>query len=301
MSRSYVETFFRHKYLLLLPIVLGLVVGTALAFQAPRKYVSNASFWADTRVPEESTMGTTGGQSWPSSGQAALLQQYLNTRSFMSSVLQVSPLAEEFRAADAISAERLLATVAGEVAVSTPGPQLVIVTVTTTDPEEAKGVASAVLTQFEEAQIAQTVTRAKARVEYDRQQMQSARRALDRSENDQTRDQYAAAVAAYEASAAAVNSAGSSGIQVIDKPDLALPQARRTTIMFGAVGGMLAGFTLSILALILLMTKDRSVRGESDAQDALGLDVVGSIPHVKRMPAPDRTGARVDPLVGLGS
>lgn len=299
MSRTYVEAFFRHKYLLILPIVLGLVVGTTLAFLAPRKYVSNASFWADTRVPLESTMGTTGGQSWPSSGQAALLQQFLNTRSFMRSVVEVSPLADEYLAADTLTADRLMTTVAGEIAVSTPGPQLVIVTVTRTDPEEAKGLASAVLTQFEEAQIAQTVTRAKAQVEYDRQQLASARRALDRSDNDQTREQYAAALAAFEASTAAVAGAESSGIQVVDKPDLALPQARLTTIVFGAAGGMLAGLTLSVLALILLMTRDRSVRGEADAHDALGLEVVGSIPQVKRMSQPTRAGSRVDLLVGL--
>lgn len=301
MSRSYVETFFRHKYLLILPIVLGLAVGTALAFRAPRKYVANASFWADTRVPEESTMGTTGGQSWPSSGQAALLQQYLNTRSFVSSVVAVSPLAEQFRAADALSADSLLTTVAGEVAVSTPGPQLVVLTVTTTDPEEAMGVAAAVIKQFEEAQIAQTVTRAKALAEYDRQQVEAARKALDRSANSQTREHYATAMTAYEASTAAVTSAASSGIQIVDQPDRALPQARRMTLMFGAVGGMLAGFTLSVLALILLMTRDRSVRGEADAETLLGLEVIGSIPQVKRMPAPDRTGARIDPLVRLGS
>lgn len=303
MSRSYVEALFRHKYLLILPIVLGLAVGTALAFRAPRKYVANASFWADTRVPEESTMGTTGGQSWPSSGQAALLQQYLNTRSFMSSVVGTSPLAEEFRASDTLSADRLLTTVAGEVAVSTPGPQLVVLTVTTTSPEEAMGVATAVLKQFEEVQIAQTVTRAKALAAYNHQQVESARRALDRSANNRTREQYAMARAAYEASTAAVTSAASAGVQIVDKPDLALPQARRTTLMFGAVGGMLAGFTLSVLALILLMARDRSVRGEAEAESLLGLEVIGTIPHVKHIPTPEltRTGARIDPLVKIGS
>lgn len=301
MSRSYLEAFFRHRLLLILPIALGLVTGAVLAFQAPRKYATNASFWADTRVPAESTMGTTGGQSWPSSGQAALLQQYLNTRSFMSSVVAISPLAENFRASDTISADHLLAKVAGDVAVSTPGPQLVVLTVTTTSPEESKGVAAAVLKQFEEVQIAQTVTRAKAMAEYNRQQVDSARRALDRSANDRTREQYAAARAAYEASTAAVTSAAAAGIQVIDKPDLALPQARLKTLVFGAAGGMLAGFTLSVLALLLLMTRDRSVRGEADAQTLLGLTVIGTIPQVKRMPAADRKEARVDPLVKLGS
>ena len=59
MNRSYLEAFFRHKFLFCLPIVLGLVVGSALAMRVEREYVANASFWADTPVPEVSTNGTT--------------------------------------------------------------------------------------------------------------------------------------------------------------------------------------------------------------------------------------------------
>lgn len=287
MSRSYVEAFFRHKYLLCLPIALGLFVGAILALQVEREYVASTTFWADTPVPQESTNGTTGGPSPPSAGESTLLTQMLATRAFMRSVVETSPLAEEFNAlqnggeAEKVAADYMLGAVGGTIAVGVSGPQLVSVTVTRTDPEEATGLADAVLAQFERAKIDLAVNRAKAELNYNRRVLEAAQRDAADSNDRNVDERLSDAQGAFNEASVGLIAAESTGLQIVDHPDLALPQARMKTVAFGGIGGMMAGFTLSLMALILIMTRDRSLRNERDAAASLGLDVVGSVPQVK--------------------
>ncbi len=280
MNRSYVEAFFRHKFLLCLPIALGLVVGSALAFRVEREYLANASFWADAPVTEASTNGTTGGASPPAAGESTLLMQMLATRAFMRSVVQASPLAEDYAAAAPVEADQMLGTVASTIAVTVSGPQLVGVTVTRTDPVEATGLAQAVLSEFEQAKIDLSVNRAKSALNYQRRVLEAAEDAAENSNDRETTQRLADARAAFDTANVAVVNAESSGLQIVDHPDLALPQARMKTIAFGGIGGMMAGLTVSLMALILTMARDRSIRNER-AATALGFDVIGSVPNVK--------------------
>lgn len=283
MGRSYLEALFRYKYLLMIPIVLGFVAGTVVAFQAPRKYLVGATIWADTAVPYETTVGTTGGQSPPSAGQATLLTQLLGTRSFLASVIQVTPMADDYRAASPVDRTYQLYELSGSVQVGTPGPQLLSVSVIREDPDEAISLTEAVLTQFEQYRMDEAVQRAKAVQAYQLRQLETAQEGLDNSEGSRAAESaYADALSAYEQSSLDVQMAQTSGMRLVDPPDLALPQARRKTLMLGAVGGAIAGLTVSLLALILQMARDKSVRGEREAADVLGLEVVGSIPSVGR-------------------
>lgn len=282
VSRTYFEAIFRNKYLLLLPILLGLVVGASLALRVEREYVSGASFWADTAVPEESTTGTTGGQAPPAAGQSALLTQLLATRSFLRSVVESSPLAGEYRQLDPLAADLLLGQVAASVAVGSTGPQLVSVTVTRNDPDEARGLTQAVLDQFERERIDFAVDRAQAQLNFSQQVLEAAQGAALEGDDRDTAQRLADAQTAYDASNLALLSAQANGLQVIDQPDLAYPQGRKKTVIVGGVGGMLAGATVALAALILLMARDRSLRSEEEVATALGLETIGSIPDVKR-------------------
>jgi uncharacterized protein involved in exopolysaccharide biosynthesis len=279
MARSYLETFFRHKYLLMLPVVLGFVVGAFFAFQVPRSYVAGASIWADTNVPDPTTVGTTGGQTPPSAGQAALLTQLLATRSFMQSVVETSPLAQEFGQMDQLQADQLIGEVASTISVATPGPQLMTVSTKRKDPAEAIGLASAVVTQFEQAQGQELTNRAKAQVQYDKKRLEAAQQALrDAPRSDAIQSLYAEAAKAYSASTLNLAALQTSGVRVLDEPTGAYPQARRKVLLFGAAGGLLAGLTVALLGLILLMARDRAVRGEDDLE-SLGLELGGTLPR----------------------
>lgn len=309
MSRSYLEAFFRHKYLLCLPIALGLVLGAAMAYRVEREYVAAASFWADTPVPQESTNGTTGGPAPPSAGEATLLTQMLATRAFMRSVLEVSPLAEGFNhlmsggEAEKVAADQMLGSVGSTILVAASGPQLVNITVTRTDPAEATGLADAVLDQFERAKIELAVNRAKQEVNYNRRVLEAAQNSAQGSEDTSDEDRLADAEGAFNEASVNLIAAQSTGLQIVDHPDLAMPQARMKTIAFGGIGGMMAGFTLSLMTLILLMARDRSLRNERDAARALGLDVVGSVPNVKwkRRMRLGQSRSEAQQPVGVGS
>jgi uncharacterized protein involved in exopolysaccharide biosynthesis len=281
LGRTYLETFLRHKLILILPVLVCLVVGTALAFRAPREYVAGASLWADTRVPEISTVGTTGGQSPPSAGQATLLMQLLGTRTFTEAVAQVSPLADDYNRADPISAASILAGIRGSATVLTPGPQLMTLSVMSHDPDEAIGIARAIVEQYNLALVDQATTRAEAQVDYNRTQLEVAQNALEESDTESTQAAYAEAAAALNASTADLSIAASTGLRVVDEPDIAFPQARKKGIIFGAAGGFMAGAALALVALVFLMARDRSLRGEDDVA-AAGLDIGGSIPAFGR-------------------
>lgn len=302
MSRSFLEGFFRHRYLLTLPVILGFLAGSYVSLQAPREYMATSSFWADSRIQDDSTIGTTGGQSPPSAGQVALLTQLLTTRQFMSQVVDASPLSDEYRSADPVSADRLLGAVASTIIVGAPGPQLITISVTRNDPWEATELAGTVVATYEHSKIEQTVYRAKARAEFDRRAMDAAERVADETGTRAAQEQFTDAVAAFEASSAAVTNAEAAGLQVVDTPDVAYPQARMKTIIMGAAGGLLAGATLSLFLLILLVARDRSVRKEDDVETLLDLPVVGSVPQVRGLSRRNRgTQAHPSRPVGAGS
>lgn len=311
--RGYLETFFRHPVLLTLPVVIGLLAGGAFALSVPREYVASATIWTDTPVPDAPTIATTGGSSPPSAGQAALMSQLLATRSFMESVAMNSPVAEDLAGLSPVEADWLLGSLAGSISVSTPGPQVMSIAVRMDDPTEVTGVASAVLEQFDRFQRDKAGARAELQAEFDQRQLEDAGKALQQAEADladyleanPTSDRsgdpaagsliaaaalaqqlYADASAAYALSSAALTDAQTPALEVIDEPTAAYPQSRMKGVLIGAAGGALAGLTLSVLALLVLMARDRSLRDERDARESLGVELVVEIPRLKSSERP---------------
>ena len=250
VGRSYIETFFRHRVLLMLPLVLGFLVGTVFAFIQPREFKAISSVWIDTPVPAGSSVGS-GGNTPPSTGQSVLLTQYLATRTFLTAVAENSPVSEKFKQAGPDEADAILAKLAKSVSVSTPGPQLMTVSVTTKSASEATGTAEALLAQFERFQITDMHRQTQSQADYDKSQLDSAAAALKEAEHklDKVRGSssgrakdpaaaaavaavelaqkaYADAATAYGKSSRALAASESTGLRVLDKPDRAWPQAR---------------------------------------------------------------------------
>lgn len=297
VEKSYLRVFRRHRALLALPVLLGLLVGFLFAFTRPTEYVAAASVWADTRVPEETTIGTNGGTAPPSAGQAALLSQLLSTKAFQRSVAENSPLAEDLLAADQVAADALLSEMSQSIAVNAPGPQLLSISVTGDNPDLVVPLAQAVLEQYERAQLQHLRNRAQAQVDYDQARVDRAANELAKAEREagankparaQTmseqnpvilaQEQYQEAQAALANSESALASAETTGVEVVDPPEFAYPVSNAKVAMLGVVGGAMAGATFSLLALIGLTARDRSFRDEADAADHLDLAVIGTIP-----------------------
>ena len=325
VGRSYVEMLFRHRILLALPLV-GFLAGAVFAFVQPREYMAISSVWVDASVPAGSSVGS-GGSTPPSTDQSVLLTQYLSTRTFLTAVAGNSPVSEKLKQAGPDEADEILADLAKSVSVSTPGPRLMTVSVTTKSAGEATQTAKALLAQFEGFQAADMHRQVQAQADYDKTQLDGAAAALADAQGqlDQVRasssgranDPAAAAAAAaveraqkayadaattYGKSSRAAAAGETTGLRVLDEPNRAWPQARRKTLVIGAAGGTFAGATLTLLALLVLMGRDKTVRDEQDAARALSLDVVGAVP-LARLEVPEAfTWAEPeDPAPGPGT
>lgn len=281
MSRSVLEAVFRHKILLGLPVVVCFLLAAAGGSQMGRDYTAAASFWADTPAPDESTNGTTGtngGGAPPSAGESTWLMQLMQTRAFMRDVVLASPLAEDYNEADPLGADQILGAAAASVAVAATGPQLVTITVHRPDEAEALGLANSVLEQFDKTKVDQAVARAKENVDFNKRALDAAKAAAKSSDDTTTERRLAESQEAFDNSVVSLAAAESTGLTVVDTPDNAHPSSRMQSLIMAAAGGMLAGMTLSIILLLMILSRDTSVRNEKDAATALGLPVVGSVP-----------------------
>jgi uncharacterized protein involved in exopolysaccharide biosynthesis len=72
------------------------------------------------------------------------------------------------------------------------------------------------------------------------------------------------------------------GLRVIDSPITPQrPVSRTASLLAAGAGGLLAGVLLSLLALTALTAADRSLRYPGEVEAALGLQLVGAVPHVE--------------------
>jgi uncharacterized protein involved in exopolysaccharide biosynthesis len=327
VKRSYVETFFRHRLLLIAPVLIAFVLAAAYGLQQPRSYVAAATLWTDRRIPADSTIGTSAGSDTPSAGQQALLTSLLASRTFMLKVAKDSPLADQLNGPQ-LDVDLALARAAATVSVATPGPQVMAVAVKQPTPELATGVAAAVIRQFMQEEEHRIRARASAQITYDRQQLATADKAVRAAEaalaayaqshpgvgpgrqSDSAestlvgalalaQQNYSEAAKAYNASTAAYTQANNAALEVLDRPDQAFPQARKKVVIFSAAGGLIAGLSISILALLLLVMRDRAVRDEDDLQQALGLRAVGTIDEFSKRRRLAFAGKHTDLTAGI--
>src|SRR3954453_6707040 len=80
----YIETFFRHKLLLCMPIVLTLLVSIGYVATQPSKYTSGMTVWFATQLPGPSSIDNNNFSALAPAAQAqTLLGQLLQTRDFL--------------------------------------------------------------------------------------------------------------------------------------------------------------------------------------------------------------------------
>lgn len=145
MKQHAAETLFRHKLLVLLPLLVILPISIAAALRPPaEKWQSFAVVWVDPNraLGGDERLGYT-----PAINQAQLLNDFLHTRTFALAVLQQTRLASDLSnaAQELEGIHRLWQSVA-----AWPNSNnFVTITASTDDPQLSYEMASAVVVQFE--------------------------------------------------------------------------------------------------------------------------------------------------------
>jgi uncharacterized protein involved in exopolysaccharide biosynthesis len=160
----YLETFYRHRFLLLIPVVLTTAVSLVFVLSQPRIYESTAQLWFDSSSASIN-LGS------PADQGAAQFKEILKTRSFCTKVGSSSPLASDVAAKLKASPDlitRILHKFQGGLASSDPaaldaalydtinknttvtvtGPEIVSITFDYSDPVIAAKTAQAIVDEF---------------------------------------------------------------------------------------------------------------------------------------------------------
>src|SRR5712671_1744995 len=111
--RRYVQAFFRHPFLLTMPIMIAVVLSLGSQVRHPRSFVANASMWCDLPVPNQSSI-FSGTSELPSASQSVVLTELLQTREFLFKVGQNGPWASYLAAHPGPDGDSLLFQLGGD-------------------------------------------------------------------------------------------------------------------------------------------------------------------------------------------
>lgn len=324
--RSYPDVFRRHRVLGTLPIILALLI-SGYFIARPKPYTTVATMWVDAPVPAASTVLVPDPSGWVSSNASNVLTEALTSDSFLSTV------AAEMHIRPAPGPVALQA-LGKKVVAGAPGPQLVTITVTDASSSEAISLANAVGDQFSRFVATALAARQQSAVVYDRTALDSAASAVSAASNalasynqshagaatnpaDPTevqlarnlsaaQGQYSASKQAYDEALQAANQSVTTAIKdsnvsgvprVLDRATSATRGSRKKVLIYGGLGGLLGGLTVSGLVLALLMSADKSIRNEDDLEGFAGLQVAGAVEEVGGRRSP---GVRRRRGVGAG-
>lgn len=186
----YLEIFYRHRLLLIAPVILALVASVGFALTRPRTYEATAQLWFD---PVTSTQAAqANGYISPADQATAELKELLKTRSFSAGVGHRGPLAASMLAgasrspdllttvlnvirgvptlspsSDAQVLDDVLAdTVNRNTTVVSNGPEIIAINYDYTNPQVAAGTAQALVAQFSDELLGIRRSQAQASVDF---------------------------------------------------------------------------------------------------------------------------------------
>jgi len=335
------ETFYRHPFLVLGPLVFSVVLSGFLILLEPRQYEAVAVLKAARTTLEDSQTRQS-----PSDVIADLMLADLGTRSFPLTVAEKSGLlAADLpqpgiygvierivpHAPDSQSEheEHAIKAIHAAIKVDAIGPDTIHVTVVTTDPSLAAGIANAMMHQFVETEVGTRRLKAQNKVALFKDMVNQQETALTIAEKN-LRDYVAAnpgqrtaedttlrrlqremdlAKSSIERTLPLLNEAqlrsaeidrpDQSGFTVIDEATVPYrPMGRLKTIGLGLGAGAVLGLVISALVLFVFTVADSSVRREEELERLLGAKPAGVVPAVKATPrVVSRNGlARLWPL-----
>ena len=323
----FLETLFRHKWLALIPIILGVVLASGYALVQPRAFQTSASLWINSNTPGQNpNAGTSNQYVDPSTQQENILRELLTTRSFALDVGHNGPLGAYlaghpnadvkglaavpglgalFSSSSKSLDDRITAELPNDVSFTTPGPQVVTITVKGPSAAVAVGTTNTVIKEYTNQVVAALKASDQTAVSYYAQQLSLAQsqqqqalqtlaayqkahpnaaaddpnmaplqQALDLAERN-----YATQQQNYQqAQLTAANAVNYSGFQVIDRAITpSAPISRLKNVIFAGVGGLVIGLLVTLLIISALAALDGTVRRPSDIRRSLGVDPVAGI------------------------
>jgi uncharacterized protein involved in exopolysaccharide biosynthesis len=185
----YLEVFYRHRLLLIAPVIIALVASVGFAVTRPRTYEATAQLWFD---PITSQSAQLNGYVSPSDQATSELKELLKTRSFSSKVGSRGPLREAVLtggggAGDPLSSvlnvlrgvptlgassnpqvldDVLVDTINRHTTVAASGPQIIAINFDDANPQVAAGTAQAIVDQFSDELLGIRRSQAQATVDF---------------------------------------------------------------------------------------------------------------------------------------
>jgi uncharacterized protein involved in exopolysaccharide biosynthesis len=278
-STSYRETFWRHRKLLSMPVILGGLAAALFLFATGKTYQSTASIWVDTAPPAPSSIGanTNALAEPPAVSELAILNQLLRTRRFAASVAKTSLLGKSLGSADAIRDKAVGQLGNGQVKGMVPGGQVLQISYSAASPAMAESVLGAVITQLRNYTKHLAGQHDQAAVGYGREQVNVARAALATARSrlsayqsqhpgvTQSDPNYVSLVAAQTNAVTQLEQANTTlsemtgagnpdgwSMRVIDPPQAITAPLGKKKIVEVILGGLLAGLLVSFLAVVAL-------------------------------------------------
>lgn len=333
----YLETFSRHRIAVILPIVVALFISGWYATSQPAKYQATTTVWFDTAVPAPSSLDNpTNGGTTPAQEGQQVLQELLGTSQFLVKVGHRGPLASYLtahppRGKTGVSAlfsklisvvhksssatpslnDQIVATLQKAFAFDPIGPQVLDVSMTSTNPGVMVGTLNALTAEYNSEIAAQRAARDTATSTYYQADLQDAATSLDHANaavtgylqahptastaSDPVFNQLVQAAglaqtnytstkqALQQATLGLKNAVSASAFHVIDPAVAVSRLSNKKHEIFTVVAGLVAGMLISALAVSTLTAMDKTARREEDIEDALGVEVVASIRELPRI------------------
>lgn len=296
--KRYLELFFRHALLFSLPIVVAVVAGAVYGLKAPPSYTSTSTLFCDEALPNPSTFvqPVPPGGITPCGDKSSTLVEFLYTQSFVN---KVASRVLNTNQVDDFAADAIVKTVTETV----PGPNILLISAKASSPSLATTIVNAVVNEFVSELNSVLVQRNQAQANADQAEAAAASSAvatataalntyeqthvagttdpeLTQLTNNVTTAQQQE-VTAQDSYNQAVGSEGMglnpTSFHVIDPATIpGAPASKKKQLLLVGGGSLIGGVVVSILALVLIMAGDQSVRAERDLEP--GLEVVGTIP-----------------------
>jgi hypothetical protein len=321
----YLATFSRHRIGLILPVVIALLFSSWYAVNRPHKYESSMTVWFDNAVPGPSSLVDPQNNMTPAAQGQQTLQELLSTQEFLVDVGHTGPLADYFGNSLPVSwvNGKILGTLNNAFALTVVGPQILRITMTSTNPAYMPGSLGAVATAYVNQITGTLKARDQASVDYDQSQLNSSEQALQQANSKaasyqeshpgatptnnidlntltqqafQAQETYTTDQDTLEqAQITLQNVATPTAFHVIDAPTAPFRLSNKKHMIFTVVAGLAAGVIISILALSALTARDKTARVPEDIEAILGMSVVGTIEEARRghrIAIPRRSGSK---------
>jgi hypothetical protein len=268
--------------------------------------------WIDTAAPAASSLVDPPNGLSPAAQAQQTVQELLSTEQFLVNVGDVGPLAKYFGSrvpASWVNGE-IIATLSNKFAVAVIGPQVLRITMTSTNPAYMPGTLSAVAAAYVgevtgtlKARDQQAVAYYQAQVDSSKQALENANAlalsyqqthpnalptmnvALDQFTQVALQDQntYATNQTALEQAQIALQDVATpTAFHVVDAPSTPFRLSSKKHMIFTIVAGLAAGIIISVLALSALIARDKTARMPDDIETMLGMNVVGTIEESRR-------------------